>query len=54
MPLDPEKKPRDFLIVLMSAALRIFSDKPWSTEQYFDAAEKFINEAEQRYGKLNP
>lgn len=54
MPLDPENKPREFLVVIVAAGLRVFGNKPWSDAEYFKAAESFVAEAEQRYGKLNP
>ena len=54
MALDPDEHPKEFLTVIIAAGLMIFGNKPWSTEQYFDAAEKFIAEAERRVGKLNP
>lgn len=54
MPLDPDKKPREFLVILLAAGLRVFGNKPWSDAEHFQAAEKFVAEAEQRYGKLNP
>jgi hypothetical protein len=54
MALDPENKPREFLIILVATGLRIFGNKPWDDSQHFDAAEKFVAEAEKRYGKLNP
>jgi hypothetical protein len=54
MPLNPEEKPREFLIILVATGLRIFGNKAWSDSEHFDAAEKFVAEAEKRYGKLNP
>lgn len=54
MALDPEKKPREFLTIILATGLKIFANKPWADAEYFDAAEKFIQEAERRYGKLNP
>jgi hypothetical protein len=54
MPLDPEQKPREFLTVLVAAGLLIFGNKPWSIEQCFDNAERFMGEAEKRVGRLNP
>lgn len=54
MAFDPEQKPREFVALLVAAGLLIFGNKPWSMEQIFDSAERFVKEAEQRYGKLNP
>ena len=54
MPLNPEEKPREFLIILVATGLKIFGNKPWSNEEHFQAAEQFVAVAEQRYGKLNP
>lgn len=53
MPLDPDKKPKEFLTILVAIGLKIFANKPWSDSDYFIAAENFIQEAENRYGKLN-
>jgi hypothetical protein len=53
MALNPEEKPKEFLIILVATGLRIFGS-PNSDEGYFVQAEKFVNEAEKRYGKLNP
>jgi hypothetical protein len=54
MALDPYKMPREFITVIVAAGLLIFGNKPWSTGETFDAAEKFVAEAERRYGKMNP
>jgi hypothetical protein len=54
MPLNPDEKPKEFLIIILAVGLKVFGNKPWSDEQHFEAAEKFIAEAEKRYGKLNP
>lgn len=54
MALNPENKPREFLIILVAIGLCIFGNKSWSDAEYFDAAERFVSVAEQRYGKLNP
>lgn len=53
MPLDPEEKPREFFIIVVAAAMKVFSNKPWSDAQHLDAAEKFVDEVERRYGKLD-
>lgn len=52
--LDPAAKPKEALTTVIAAALMIFSNKPWQTKDYFEAAETFIAEAERRYGKINP
>jgi hypothetical protein len=54
MALDPENKPKEFLVILVATGIKIFGNKPWSDTDIFTAAEKFVAEAEQRYGKLNP
>lgn len=54
MALDPENKPREFLILLVATGLKIFGNKPWGPADYFIEAESFVAEAEKRYGRLNP
>lgn len=54
MPLDPDEKPREFLVLLVAMGLRIFGDKVAADAACFNAAESFVAEAENRYGKLNP
>lgn len=54
MALNPEEKPREFLILVVATGLKIFANKPWSNKEYFDAAESFVQEAERRYGRLDP
>lgn len=54
MALDPENRPREFLTILVAAGLLLFGNKLWSTAEHFDAAEKFVKEAETRYGRMNP
>lgn len=53
MPFNPDEKPKQFLTMLVAAGLKIFGNKPWSNEQYFNAAEDFVKEMESRYGKLD-
>jgi hypothetical protein len=53
MPLDPEDKPREFLIILLSVGLKVFANKPWSDDQICENAERFVSLLEQKYGKLN-
>lgn len=54
MPLDPDKKPREFLIIILAVGMKIFGNRPWSAAEHLDAAENFIDQVEKRYGKLNP
>lgn len=54
MPLNPDEKPKEFLTILLAVGLKIFGNKPWSDQEIFVAAEKFVRETEDRYGKLNP
>jgi hypothetical protein len=53
MPLDPEEKPREFLIIILAVGLKIFGNKQWNKEDYFTEAQNFIDEAERRFGNLN-
>ena len=52
MALNPDETPREFLIVLIAAGLKVFGNKPLSIPEHFDVAEKFVAEAEARYGKI--
>jgi len=52
--LNPDEKPKEFLTILLATGLKIFGGKSWENKDYFDAAEKFVAEAEMRYGKFNP
>ncbi len=54
MPMDPDTNPREFLIIALAVGIKIFGNKPWSSAEHFQEAERFISEAESRYGKLNP
>lgn len=53
MALDPDEKPKEFLTILIATGLKIFGNKAWSNKEYFEEAERFVDEAEKRYGKLN-
>lgn len=53
MPLDPDKNPKDFIVLIIAVGLKVFANKPWSDKEHFEAAERFVEEAEKRYGKLN-
>ena len=53
MVLNPEEKPKEFLTILVALGLRLFGPNAWTDEDRFNAAEKFVAEAERRYGKLN-
>jgi hypothetical protein len=53
MALNPDENPKEFLIIIVATGLRIFGNKPWSVEEHFEVAERFVEEAEKRYGKLN-
>lgn len=54
MAVNPDEKPREFLAILVATGLRLFGHQAWTDEDRFNAAEKFVAEAERRYGKLNP
>jgi hypothetical protein len=54
MALNPDEKPKEFLCIVLAVGLKVFGPQAWSDEDRFNAAEKFIAEAEKRYGKLNP
>lgn len=54
MALDSEKRPRDILVLALAVGLKIWGNKPWSAKDYFDEAETFVKEAENRFGKINP
>jgi hypothetical protein len=52
MALDPNDKPKEFLILIVATGLKIFGNKPWSNKQYFEEAAAFVAEAEKHVGKL--
>jgi hypothetical protein len=55
MPLpDPDSKPREFLTLILAAALLVFSEKTNGPVDAFVRAGDFIDEAEKRMGPLNP
>ncbi len=54
MPMDMDTNPREFLIIVLAIGIKIFGNKPWSSAEHFQEAEKFIGEAESKYGRLNP
>jgi hypothetical protein len=53
MALDPDAVPREALVILVAAGLRVFSMYSEPNGTCFDRAEEFVAEAEKRYGKLN-
>ena len=52
MALDPKDNPKGFLILIIAAGMKIFANKPWSNKEYFEDAEKFVEEAERLHGKI--
>lgn len=54
MALNPDEKPREFLIIILAVGMKILGNQSLSDEETFKQAESFIDEAEKRYGKLNP
>jgi len=52
MPLDPDSKPREFLIVLIAAGVFIF--KSVGPKEAFDKATEFVAEAEKLIGPIKP
>lgn len=51
MALNPEEKPREFLIMVI-AALHFAVSEIASPTEAFDQAEQFVAEAERRYGPI--
>ena len=51
MALNPEDKPREFPILVIAALSFAFSEQ--TPVNVFDEAEKFVEEAERRYGPVN-
>ncbi len=55
MPLiNPDEKPREFLITIIAAMRYVFAPQDLMPGAAFDEAEKFVAEAEARYGKISP
>jgi hypothetical protein len=54
MALDPDDKPKEFLTIIIATGLKVFGNRLWDDKDCLNAAEKFVAEIEQRYGKLNP
>ena len=54
MPLNPDEKPREFLMVLVAAGLMIFNQKIYGASEAFRAAQEFVAETEKHVGALNP
>lgn len=54
MPLDPTTHNKEILTIIIATGLKIFANQPWAITQYFDEAERFVKEIEDRFGKLNP
>jgi hypothetical protein len=52
--LDPEKKPKEFLTVIVAAGLLMFKPGMYSVEESYKIAGHFVEETERRVGKLNP
>ncbi len=52
MKLDPDEEPKVFLTFLLAAGLKMFNQLPMSDSECFVRAEKFIEEAERRYGPI--
>jgi hypothetical protein len=53
MPLDPDENPREFLTILLAMGMRMFRSGSGTDAQVFEDAEKFVAEAEKRYGPMN-
>jgi hypothetical protein len=48
--LDPDDNPRAFLVTIIAALRHAVGNVP--IEKAFEDAEKFVSEAERRYGKI--
>lgn len=55
MPLiNPDEKPREFLITVIAAMRYVLAPQDLMPGAALDEVEKFVAEAERRYGKIEP
>jgi len=53
MKLNSDKNPKEFLILLLSAGIKVFGNKNNLTnDEIINDAEDFINKIEQKFGKI--
>ena len=54
MALDLDADPKGFMTILVAAGLLIFRPGVQSPKEAFKTADEFVDEAERRFGRLNP